>query len=134
MVGKDKPTFHASHKVTAITFLLIGIIITTSISFVFPLVLNQNHTAMAQQQSQANNQTLFSPSVEEQQQLLEGISFQLDDVTFTHHMASVNGIQMHYVMGGQGDPVVLLHGWPETWYAWRHVMPALAQNYTVIVP
>jgi pimeloyl-ACP methyl ester carboxylesterase len=87
-----------------------------------------------QQQSQANNQTLFSPSVEEQQQLLEGISFQIDNVTFTHHMASVNGIQMHYVMGGQGDPVVLLHGWPETWYAWRHVMPALAQNYTVIVP
>jgi pimeloyl-ACP methyl ester carboxylesterase len=49
-------------------------------------------------------------------------------------MASVNGIQMHYVIGGQGDPVVLLHGWPETWYAWRHVMPALAQNYTVIAP
>jgi pimeloyl-ACP methyl ester carboxylesterase len=49
-------------------------------------------------------------------------------------MASVNGIQMHYVMGGQGDPVVLLHGWPETWYAWHKVMPALAQNYTVIAP
>jgi pimeloyl-ACP methyl ester carboxylesterase len=142
MVGKDKPTFHALHHVTAITFLLIGIIITTSISFVFPLVLNQNHTAMAQQQLQQQpqqqqqsqaNQT-FSPSVEEQQQLLEGVSFQIDDVTFTHHMASVNGIQMHYVMGGQGDPVVLLHGWPETWYAWHKVMPALAQNYTVIAP
>ena len=147
MVGKDKPTFHASHHVTAIAFLLIGIIITTSISFVFPLVLNQNHTAMAQQQQlQQQQQQLeqqqqqmqanqtFSPSVEEQQQLLEGISFQIDDVTFSHHMATVNGIQMHYVMGGQGDPVVLLHGWPETWYAWRHVMPALAQNYTVIAP
>jgi hypothetical protein len=48
MVGKDKPTFHASsHHVTAITFLLIGIIITISMLFVFPLVLNQNHhTAM----------------------------------------------------------------------------------------
>jgi pimeloyl-ACP methyl ester carboxylesterase len=146
MVGKDKPTFHASYHVTAIIFLLIGIIIATSISFVFPLVLNQNHTAMAQQQLQQQqpqqpqqqqmqaNQTLFSPSVEEQRQLLEGISFQLDDVTFTHRMASVNGIQMHYVIGGQGDPVVLLHGWPETWYAWHKVMPALAQNYTVIAP
>jgi hypothetical protein len=52
MVGKDKPSFHASHHVTAITFLLIGVIIitTTSISFVFPLTLNQNHTAMAQQE------------------------------------------------------------------------------------
>jgi pimeloyl-ACP methyl ester carboxylesterase len=138
--GKDKSTFHASHHVTAITFLLIGIIIiTTSISFVFPLVLNQNHTAMAQQQLQQQQQQLqanqtFSPSVEEQRQLLEGISFQIDNVTFSHHMASVNGIQMHYVIGGQGDPIVLLHGWPETWYAWRHVMPALAKNYTVIAP
>jgi pimeloyl-ACP methyl ester carboxylesterase len=87
-----------------------------------------------QQQMQANNQTSFTPSAEEQQQLLEGISFQIDDVTFSHRMASVNGIQMHYVIGGQGDPVVLLHGWPETWYAWRHIMPALAQNYTVIAP
>jgi pimeloyl-ACP methyl ester carboxylesterase len=41
---------------------------------------------------------------------------------------------MHYLIGGQGDPVVLLHGWPQTWYEWRHVMPALAKNYTVIVP
>ena len=41
---------------------------------------------------------------------------------------------MHYVIGGQGDPVVLLHGWPETWYAWHKVMPALAKNYTVIAP
>ena len=52
MVGKDKPTLHASHHVTAITFLLIGIIITTSILFVSTLVLNQSHTAMAQQQQQ----------------------------------------------------------------------------------
>ncbi|HEX2230978.1 MAG TPA: alpha/beta hydrolase, partial [Nitrososphaeraceae archaeon] len=118
----------------------IGIIITTSILFVFPLVLNQNRTAMAQQQLQQQqqqqmqaNQT-FTPSVEEQRQLLEGISFQINNVTFRHGMASVNGIQMHYVIGGQGDPVVLLHGWPETWYAWHKVMPDLAQNYTVIAP
>ena len=49
-------------------------------------------------------------------------------------MASVNGIQLHYVIGGHGDSVVLLHGWPETWFEWHQVMPALAQNYTVIVP
>jgi pimeloyl-ACP methyl ester carboxylesterase len=41
---------------------------------------------------------------------------------------------LHYVIGGHGDPVVLLHGWPETWYEWRHVMPALAKNHTVIAP
>ncbi len=58
----------------------------------------------------------------------------MDNMTFSHHTASVNGIQLHYVIGGHGDPVVLLHGWPETWYAWHHVMPALAKNYTVIAP
>jgi pimeloyl-ACP methyl ester carboxylesterase len=47
---------------------------------------------------------------------------------------AVNGIQMHYVIGGKGDPVVLLHGFPQSWYEWRHIMPALAKNYTVIAP
>jgi cephalosporin-C deacetylase-like acetyl esterase len=91
-----------------------------------------NAAVAQQQQSQVNNQTLSSV---QKQQLLEGISFQIDNVTFSHHMASVNdGIQMHYVIGGQGEPVVLLHGWPQSWYEWRHVMPALAKNYTVVVP
>ena len=58
----------------------------------------------------------------------------MDNMTFSHHKAAVNGIQMHYVIGGQGDPVVLLHGWPQTWYEWHHVMPALAKNYTVVAP
>jgi pimeloyl-ACP methyl ester carboxylesterase len=49
-------------------------------------------------------------------------------------MALFNGVQIHYVIGGHGEPVVLLHGWPETWYEWRHVMPALTKNYTVIAP
>jgi pimeloyl-ACP methyl ester carboxylesterase len=115
MVGKGK-RIPALHHVTAIKFLLIGIIATGI--FAFTLVLNQNHTAMAQQQ----------------QPTLEGISFQIDNMTFSHNTASVNGIQLHYVIGGQGDPVVLLHGWPETWYAWHRVMPALAKNYTVIAP
>ena len=92
-----------------------------------------NNAGIAQQQRLQFNQT-SSSSVLKQEQLLEGISFQIDNVTFSHHMASVNGIQMHYVMGGQGDPIVLLHGWPETWYAWHKVMPALAKNYTVIIP
>jgi pimeloyl-ACP methyl ester carboxylesterase len=53
---------------------------------------------------------------------------------FSHHTADVNGVRLHYVRGGQGDPIVLLHGWPQTWYEWRHVMPGLAQQYTVIAP
>ena len=54
--------------------------------------------------------------------------------TFTHHTANVNGVRLHYVMGGKGEPIVLLHGWPKTWYKWRKVMPALAERHTVIVP
>lgn len=44
----------------------------------------------------------------------------------THHTAQVNGIRMHYVLAGQGPPVVLLYGFPETWFAWRKQIPALA--------
>ena len=89
---------------------------------------NSPQTLLAQQQLQSN----FT-SVEQQLQT-EGNSFEIDNVTFSHHTATVNGIQLHYVIGGKGDPVVLLHGWPETWYEWRHVMPALGKDYTVIVP
>ena len=53
---------------------------------------------------------------------------------FSHQSANANGIQMHYVIGGQGLPLVLLHGWPESWYEWRKIMPRLAQSYTVIAP
>jgi len=85
-------------------------------------------TASAQLQPQGN---LTSVEV---QQLMNGTSFEIDNVTFSHHTTTVNGIQLHYVIGGQGEPIVLLHGWPETWYAWHKVMPALAKNYTVIAP
>ena len=54
--------------------------------------------------------------------------------TFAHRRARVDGVQLHYVIGGTGDPVVLLHGWLGTWYTWRKVMPLLAQHHTVIVP
>ena len=99
-----------------------------------------SQTLLAQQQSNSNLtstkeqqiQTNFTSA--EQKLLTEGNSFRIDNVTFSHHTATVNGIQLHYVIGGKGDPVVLLHGWPETWYQWRHVMPGLAKNYTVIAP
>jgi alpha/beta hydrolase fold len=56
-------------------------------------------------------------------------------IGYVHHKTLVNGFLMHYVMGGKGDTIVLLHGWPETWYEWRHIIPQLiANNYTVIAP
>ena len=87
--------------------------------------------------AQGQQQEKLSPSNQtelDKQRPIQDLSFEIDKMTFSHHTASVNGIRMHYVIGGQGDPVILLHGWPQTWYEWRHVMPALARNYTVIVP
>ena len=89
---------------------------------------NQNQIGLAQ------HQNIQMSSSQTNQQEPTGISFEISNTTFSHHMAFVNGVQIHYVIGGHGDPVVLLHGWPETWYEWRHVMPALAKNYTVIAP
>ena len=45
---------------------------------------------------------------------------------WTHREGRVNGIRLHWVEQGQGPLVVLLHGFPEFWYAWRHQIPALA--------
>lgn len=50
------------------------------------------------------------------------------------HHVEVNDTHVHYVEAGKGEPLVLLHGWPQTWYAWRKVIPALAQSYRVIAP
>ena len=85
-------------------------------------------------QLQPQQQTLSNRTAINIENPIEGLSFEIDNAIFSHHTADVNGIQLHYVIGGKGDPVVLLHGWPQTWYEWRHVMPALARNHTVIVP
>ena len=44
------------------------------------------------------------------------------------------GLRMHVAEAGQGDPVLLLHGFPQNWWEWRGVIPGLAQNHRVIVP
>ncbi|MEV7039139.1 alpha/beta hydrolase [Amycolatopsis sp. NPDC051061] len=51
---------------------------------------------------------------------------------FSHGTVAVEGTTLYYVRGGSGPPLVLLHGWPQTWRSWAKVMPSLAQNHTVI--
>lgn len=51
-----------------------------------------------------------------------------------HHFANLSELDMHFVTAGSGPPVVLLHGWPQTWYEWRHIIPRLAKSRTVIAP
>lgn len=51
---------------------------------------------------------------------------------FTDNFATVNGIRIHYVAGGEGSPLILLPGWPETWWSYHKIMPELAKHYRVI--
>ena len=51
-----------------------------------------------------------------------------------HRFVAVNGVRLHYAGAGRGDPLVLLHGWPQHWWAWREVIPALAKEHRVICP
>lgn len=53
---------------------------------------------------------------------------------FSSSVADVNGTTLHYVRGGAGPAVVLLHGFPQNWYEFHQVMPRLAQSFTVIAP
>ncbi|MFE3187772.1 alpha/beta fold hydrolase [Nocardia sp. NPDC059240] len=51
---------------------------------------------------------------------------------FQSHHVEVNGVVLHYVAGGEGEPLVLLPGWPQTWWQARKVMPLLARHFRVI--
>ncbi len=51
----------------------------------------------------------------------------------THHRVRARGVEFHYAEAGGGEDVVLcLHGWPQHWYEWRHLLPALADRHRVI--
>jgi pimeloyl-ACP methyl ester carboxylesterase len=46
----------------------------------------------------------------------------------------VDGVRLHVAEAGEGPPVVLLHGWPQHWWAWRHLIPRLAEDHRVLAP
>jgi pimeloyl-ACP methyl ester carboxylesterase len=52
--------------------------------------------------------------------------------TFTSRFIDTGELRLHAVTGGEGPPLLLVHGWPQTWYAWRMVMPALARDFQVV--
>jgi hypothetical protein len=49
--------------------------------------------------------------------------------TFTSRYIDAGGLRQHAVIGGEGPPLLLVHGWPQTWYAWRMVMPTLEKPW-----
>lgn len=52
--------------------------------------------------------------------------------TFESSFHYANGIRIHTVMGGKGPPLLLISGWPQTWYSYRALMPILAKDFKVI--
>lgn len=56
------------------------------------------------------------------------------ETSWRHEEAIVNGIRLHWVEAGAGPLVVLLHGFPEFWYSWRHQIPVLAERFRVVAP
>lgn len=55
-------------------------------------------------------------------------------MTIEHHARKVDGLRIAYAAAGEGFPVLLLHGWPQTAYAWRKVMPLMAERFRVYAP
>ena len=51
-----------------------------------------------------------------------------------HRDVHVRGVRMHVAEAGEGPPLVLLHGWPQHWWSWRHLIPRLAESYRVLAP
>jgi hypothetical protein len=108
LLGQSRPLYC---KVAVVSALIVMLLVTSSI------VLHQQQITAQKQKQSVSNQTAFN-----MENPVEDLSFEMDNVTFSHHKASVNGIQMHFVIGGKGDPVVLLHGWPQAWYEWHTPM------------
>ena len=52
--------------------------------------------------------------------------------TFTSRYVKAGDVRLHVVTGGDGPPLLLIHGWPESWYGWRMVMPELAKDFSVV--
>jgi pimeloyl-ACP methyl ester carboxylesterase len=54
----------------------------------------------------------------------------------THRWVDAGGLRVHLAEAGpeDGDPVLLLHGWPQHWYEWRRLVPALSERYRLLMP
>ena len=53
---------------------------------------------------------------------------------FKHATVKVNNVDIHYVIGGKGEPLVLIHGFGQNWYMWNRLLPELSKHFTVIAP
>ena len=59
----------------------------------------------------------------------------MSDFSLRHALVPVGSVTLHVVECGQGPSVLLLHGFPELWYAWHRLLPALARaGFRAVAP
>ena len=51
-----------------------------------------------------------------------------------HHVEKIRDLDLHFVTAGEGFPLVLLHGWPQSWHCWNKIIPSLTEKYSIIAP
>jgi epoxide hydrolase 4 len=56
----------------------------------------------------------------------------IQDASWQHAYITTNGVKLHYVTQGEGPLMLMLHGFPEFWYSWRHQIPEFAKDYKVV--
>src|SRR4051812_49143608 len=54
----------------------------------------------------------------------------------THRFVDAGGLRVHVAEAGpeDGEPVLMLHGWPQHWYLWRHLVPLMSDRYRLVMP
>jgi pimeloyl-ACP methyl ester carboxylesterase len=81
-----------------------------------------------------NFYTSFSRNVIDRATITNVTKPALPPKDFSNQYAIVNGFKIHYVIGGHGTPLMLVHGFPQNWYMWNRLLPELSKHFTVIAP
>jgi len=99
--------------------------------------MNTAHTSQsrpAESLAQGEPSTPSTPSTPSRDERnVDGEQETLQELTVTHRFRTVAGVRWHWVEVGSGEPIVFLHGFPESWYGWRHQLPTLARHHRLFV-
>jgi len=84
--------------------------------------------------NEASNPPVEDNAVSKDSVKTETVTPALPPSGFKSAMMNVNGINIHYVMGGKGEPLVLVHGFGQNWFMWNRLLPEFSKHFTVIAP
>ncbi len=56
----------------------------------------------------------------------------LEDIEVKHSYIDIGGLKIHIAEAGEGEPLIMLHGWPQHWYMWKKQIPVFAKHFRVI--